>query len=332
LNKYSYFVLLLNPFLFSSLISLGVDVSIFYLLAIITISIINIPKTLIFISPLALIGVKPFLHVLIFLLIYQYLSKINKKHFLRFVKISINVWLILLVFEIIFPDIHQLLFNRDFIIDASRGFKIFSPEPATTSIFLISVYLMFAESLNNFYKYSLIFLMVLTFNLASFLFIFFILIKLLEKKHSIILVVIFSIILLNYDFGSFRLLNQINNVIDLGVLEILELDRSLSARANSIRALFRMFQFLDFTGFDYSNIYSGTSAFHMPLIIVSGIFSSMNSLGILSVFIFILTLLRVKTLGNYILLLLFIFIGTLGHIFPLLTLLEKKHKNIKTYK
>jgi len=330
LGKYSYFILLLNPFLFSGLVNLGIDVSIFYLLAIITISIINIPKTLIFISPLILIGVKPFLHVLLFLLIYQYLSKINKQHFLRFVKISIKVWLFLLIFEIIYPKIHELLFYRDLIIDASRGYKIFSPEPATTSIYLISVYLMFAERLNNFYKYSLIFLMFFTLNMASFLFIIFIITKLLKTKYSIILVVIFSIVLLNYEFSSYRLLNQINNIIDYGILETIELDRSLNARSNSIRALFRMFQFQDFTGFDYSNIYSGTSGVYMPLIITSGIFSSMNSLGILSVFIFILTLLRVKTLGNYMLLLLFIFIGSIGHVFPLLTLLEKKQRNKET--
>lgn len=330
MSKYSYFILLLNPFLFSGFVNLGVDVSIFYLLVMITISIINIPKTLIFISPLILIGVKPFLHVLLFLMIYQYLSKINKKYFLRFVKISIKVWLILLIFEIIYPQIHQLLFHRDLIIDASRGYKIFSPEPATTSIFLISVYLMFAERLNNFYKYSLIFLMFFTLNIASFLFIIFIITKSLKTKYSIVIVVIFSIVLLNYEFSSYRLLDQINNVIDYGLLETIELDQSLSTRANSIRALFRMFQFQDFTGFDYSNISVGNSLIYIPLIIPSGIFSSMNSLGILSVFIFILTLLRVKTLGNFILLLLFIFIGTLGHVFPLLTLLEKKHKNIKT--
>ena len=330
MSKYSYFIILLNPFLFSGLLNLGVDVSIFYLLSIITISIINIPKNLIFISPLILIGVKPFLHVLLFLLIYQYLSKINKKYFLRFVKISIKVWLILLVFEIIFPEIHQLLFNRDLIIDTSRGFKIFSPEPATTSIFLISVYIMFAERLNIFHKYSLIFLMFFTLNAASFLFIIFIITKSLKTKYSIVIVVIFSIILLNYDFSSYRLLDQINNVIDYGVLETIELDRSLNTRANSIRALFRMFQFQDFTGFDYSDTYVGNSLYYVPLIIPSGLFSSMNVLGILSVFIFILTLLRVKTLGKFILLLLFIFIGTLGHVFPLLTLLEKKHKNIKT--
>lgn len=324
MSKYSYFIILFNPFLFSSFINFGVDVSIFYLLTIIIISIINIPKTVIFTSPIILLGIKSFLHVLIFLLVYQYLSKIDKKYMLKFIKISIKIWLILLIFEIISPDIHQLLFNRDFLIDTSRGFKIFSPEPATTSIFLISIYIMFADRLNNFYKYSLIILMFFTLNIASYLFIVFILIRLLEIKYSIPILVIFSIILLNFNFDSYRLTTQINKVIEFGILETIELDRSLSSRANSVRALFRMFQFQDFTGFDYSNVYAGSGNNALPIIITSGIFSTMNKLGILSVFIFICTLFRVKTFTKLLLLLLFVFIGTLGHVFPLLTLLEKK--------
>tara|TARA_B100001057_G_C22358080_1_gene759734 strand:- start:146 stop:418 length:273 start_codon:yes stop_codon:yes gene_type:complete len=85
-----------------------------------------------------------------------------------------------------------------------------------------------------------------------------------------------------------------------------------------------MFQFQDFTGFDYSNVYAGSGNNALPIIITSGIFSTMNKLGILSVFIFICTLFRVKTFTKLLLLLLFVFIGTLGHVFPLLTLLEKK--------
>ena len=331
MKKYSYFILLFNPFLFSSLIDLGVDVSFFYLLTIIIISIIKTPKTVLFCSPLILLGIKPFLHVLIFFLIYQYLSKINKKYYLSFVKISIKLWIILLAIEIFFPEIHQLLFYRDFLLDNSRGFRIFSPEPATTSIFLISVYLMFSEKLDKFYNYSLITLMFCTLNIASYLFIVYVLFKGLSFKNLIVSVSLFSFVLINYDFGSFRLITQINNLIDYGILETIQLDRSLNARANSVRALFRMFQYNDFAGFDYSNIYVGSPGFYIPLIIPSGLFSTMHILGIFSVFIFILILNRVKTFPKFILLILFIFVGTLGHVFPLLTLLEKKikHKNEK---
>jgi hypothetical protein len=316
---------LLNPFVLSGIIPLGSDVSIFYILSILFLALFKDPKSLIILTLVSFIDLVGAFHVLIFYLIYS--NKVPKIE-----PLDINIFLIisflLLILQMVDPTIYNGLFFRDLLFDSSRGYSGFGPEPATSALILLALALYFDSSLTSFQRFGLSLLLLATLNPIS-IFGVLIIFRKMKRRWAIVILIVASTAFLQLgvnrtDLRIFQLISRLSSEDIIGVLEY---DRSISARFNVIRVFKLMIQQFDYFGFDYSNIQVGSGSMRIPMIIPAGFFSRLGDLGLLLLIIVSLMFHRIRTKSKFFVCCLFLFVGSMGHVFPLMYLLNDDRNN-----
>ena len=264
-------------------------------------------------------------HVVIFYLIYS--KKVPKID-----SLDINIFLIisflLLILQIVVPTIYNELFFRDLLFDSSRGYSGFGPEPATSALILLALALYLDNYLTSFQRFGLSLLLLATLNPIS-IFGVLIIFRKMKRRWAIVILIVASTALLQLgvnrtDLRIFQLISRLSSEDIIGVLEY---DRSISTRFNVIRVFKLMIQQFDYFGFDYSNIQVGSGSMRIPMIITAGFFSRLGDLGILLLIIVSLMFHRIRTKSKFVVCCLFLFVGSMGHVFPLMYLLNDDRNN-----
>lgn len=311
---------ILNPFIFSGVVPIGSDVSIFYLSSILIIGASRLPVIIPIIILFALVDITTSLHLFVFFLItkgkFPSITKNDLKFFLL-------VSYLFLLIQLVNPELYDLFFYRNLVSDSSRGYSSFGPEPATSALILISMLFCFEHVMDKRMKWLFAILSLMTFNMISLIGL--VLYFLHQKKSHIITLAIItgvSVYLLSPLISDLRIFKITQLVYENKFQNIVEADRSLSARYNAIRVPIAMLSNQDFFGFDYSNIYVGKGLNSVNLIVPAGIFAKIQHLGILSLFIFFYFMSKIKDLKNTLVLMFFIFVGSMGHPFPMFYLLQ----------
>lgn len=318
-------IFLLNPFVLSGIFRFGSDVSIFYLLSILFLAIFQDPKTLIILAIVSFIDLVGAFHVLIFLLIYS--NRIPKIE-----SLDINIFLIisfaLLLLQITFPNIYNVLFFRDLLVDSSRGYSGFGPEPATSALILLAMSLHLDSSLTSYQRFGFSLLLLFTLNPISILGV-----PIIYRKIKIGWVVFVLVIAsigflqLGVNSNDLRIFQLISRLSSEDIVGVLEYDRSLSARYNAVRATRLMINQFDYFGFDYSNLTVGSGVMRIPIIIPAGFLSRLGDLGLILLIMLFILFHRIRTKSKLLVCCLFLFVGTMGHLFPLMYLLNDDRNN-----
>lgn len=316
---------LLNPFVLSGIYNIGSDVSIFYLLSILLVAFLKDSRILIVLSLTFLFDRTSAFYLLIFYLIFfEKLPKIDRLD----INIFLGSSLFLLILQVSFPNVYESLFFRDLLDDSSRGFSSFGPEPATAALILLSMALLFENSISIYQRLGFTALLLATFSPIAIIGLVLIYRNIGMKKGIFIFL---SLIVILIEIGPeiqhlrvFQLLSKLSNE---ELMNVLEQDRSLSVRLNAVRVPKLMLQRLDFFGFDYRDVFVGSGSARIPLLITAGFLARLSQLGIVLVALILLVLYRIRSLNKFIIFCLFLFVGSIGHLFPLIYLLKHDRNN-----
>lgn len=318
-----YWIFLLNPFVFSGLTSwTGSDLNVlvvaitFVMLSRYGIGIIVIATSLvlsIILSP------KVGFYILNIVSLIYASMRFRQIDILFAIRLTVKLWLIMMLVNMIMPGIHYNLFNRgEFSIAGGRGYSAFSPEPVTTALFSGGFYFTFKRSLRAWEKWSILFILIATLNAAALPFLIVLFFELKLRLKAFVLTIFFIFVSL-VEFDELRIYDQFSNLF--GKEEILNIDLSLSNRFNSIRACERMIKENDWLGFDYSNIL--VSKWRVPLTIPAGFLVWLPQIGIFAIIFWLWLLTKTDSILKIALLVLAVFTGSLAHLFPLFLWFQK---------
>ena len=316
---------LLNPFVLSGIYNIGSDVSIFYLLSILLVAFFKDIKCLIILILAFIFDITSAFYILIFyLILFQKLPKIDR--------LDINIFLglsfFLLILQVSIPNVYDTLFFRDLLDDSSRGFSSFGPEPATAALILLSMVLLFENSLSIYQRFGFTVLLIATFSPISILGLVLIYRKIGMRKGLFLFFMLFVILIqIGPELQHLRVYHLLSKLSNEELMMVLEQDRSLSVRLNAIRVPKLMIQRLDFLGFDYRDMYVGSGATRIPMLITSGFLSRLSQLGIVLIALISIVFYRIRSLNKFIICCLFLFVGSMGHLFPLIYLLRYDRNN-----
>lgn len=313
---------LINPFIFSGgLLSLnGSDVSVYYIISFVTYFLYKKPYLLIALLPLVFLSQRSFIHsaTIIFLL---YVFKPDRLILLSVIRISLRLWMFLALLEFFVPSIHEILFSRTILPgDSGRGMRIFAPEPTIAAVFILSIQISFSKFLGRSERLVLLGLSLLTLNPISF-----VSIAVHFKKKILQLALISGLVIVVFlpKIGDKRVVLISHMLLDKGIVNTITADRSMNTRANGLRELGLMVERFDIFGYDYSQEFAGIGNSKTKIQASAGMFVSLHELGIFLVFLISLVLVRIRSLWQVLLFALFLVVGSLGHLFPLFSIVKK---------
>jgi hypothetical protein len=316
INKNSLIgLIVLNPFVFSGLLPLNTDINVFYFCAPLLFSIFYKKHSILFLYFLLLLMPLKYGFYIINIV---FISFFNIKK-IKIVEKSIILWIILLLLEIFFPTFYDVLFFRDTIVIADRGFNSFGPEPATTGFFALGVFLLFKDKLSAKYRILINIIIFATFNfpiILSYLFLlFFDRIKGFSLKRIfyglLLICTFFIVIFFNKNSFPLRFNLMLDALLNKDIYYFVLNDSSIQTRFNQI------FNIIP----GQNNLSDNINSSGIPVLF--------NYYGILSWFFIIYIIYKMKfSLNRIVLFTLFLFTGSFAHFMPLKFLISKYEKNI----
>lgn len=239
---------------------------------------------------------------------------------IKIVKHSIVLWFLLLIIEIIIPEVHNILFFRDVTLMVDRGFNSFGPEPATTGFFAMSFFLLFKDKLDIKYKILVSIVIFATFNFPIILsYILILAISFIRTKRFSFKSIFYNLLLIGVFFiiaysnkNSFppRFNLMLNALLEKDIYSFFLNDTSIQNRFNQI---FNIFE-------NQNGLSKKINSSGLPVLF--------NYYGVLSWFVIIYIVYKIKFSFNKIVVFaIFLFTGSLAHYMPLKFLLSKNEKN-----
>lgn len=266
-----------------------------------------------------LIEIKYVFHLINFFFILEFSKpKYSNLIIQKVINLSIVLWFFLFITNYFFNNLHDSLFLRNPSLYKYRGLSGFGPEPATSGVYILCVYLCF--KLKEVYKLLLLLMLLLTATPLIFLIPFLVL---QEKNYWQLAFIGMSAILL-FVFLDIKVPSRLDFYIkaikDIDFTD-LNRDKSILGRLNGLITFLEELKYI-FKGNLSLNQFTGSN----PMI-SSGLFVLFNKIGVLMIFIPIILIKKINSISTLGVFLLFLVAGSGGHFMPLYYLLSKHEKS-----